>query len=160
MIVSTASTPPILLISGPHRVMTFAISLRCGIGPSSTIGIFSTIAAMTASLTRDKDTLLAMRNVFNSTEALSTECPSANARSRDAMTSDRNSDSATASEEGRSIEAVGAEPPVGSKSESEPNSLSSSESESFSLPEDAEPASVKSRSEASSPGYRNILVGE
>lgn len=106
VIVSTASTPPILLISAPHRSMTPAISALCAAPPPSTILIRPTIAAITASRTRVKATLLAIRSVLSSTAALSTECPSANARSRDCFTSFRNSDSARVAEDGTVIVGV------------------------------------------------------
>ena len=53
------------------------------------------MAEMTASLTRDKGTLEAMRSVLSSTAALSMECSSAKARSSDCVTSLRNSASAS-----------------------------------------------------------------
>ena len=94
-IVSTPSTPPILLINSPHLSTTFSTSTFCLAGPSSgfTTLIRSTNAAMTASLTLDNGTLLAMRSVLSSTAALSTECPSSNARSNDCVTSTLNSSS-------------------------------------------------------------------
>jgi len=58
--------------------------------------IRSTMAETTTSRTMDRGTLLAMRNVFSSTAALSTEWPSENARSNDCATSALNSVSTTA----------------------------------------------------------------
>src|SRR6266498_5008195 len=78
--VSTAFTPPILSINSPHLSTTPAISLFCTTVSPSTTGIFSTIAATTASLTRFRGTFDAILSVLSSTAALSTEWPSANAR--------------------------------------------------------------------------------
>lgn len=118
--------------------------------------IRSTMAATTASRTRTRGTLLAIRKVLSSTAALSTECPSANARSRDNRTSCLNSDSSLASAE--------AAIPLGVLSGSElveedapmpkfnPEvSFSSSELSLSSSEEVIEPGSERSRSDALSP---------
>lgn len=96
--VSTGSMPPILLISGPHRATSDAISRRCTAGSLCTTGMRSTMDATTASRTLRRSTLLAMRSVLSSTAAFSTEWPSANARSSDCVTSALNSCSAAAVE--------------------------------------------------------------
>lgn len=96
--VSTESAPPILSMSCPQRPITCVISLRCAAMSPGTMGTRSTSAPTTASRTRRSGTLLAMRSVLSSTDALSTSCPSANARSSDCATSALNSLSAAASE--------------------------------------------------------------
>ena len=88
--VSTPSTPPMRLINAPHRSTHFLISTRCGMAPS-TRGIISTMPATTASRTRRRGTLLAIRSVLSSMLAFSSERPSENARSSDRRTSIWNS---------------------------------------------------------------------
>lgn len=88
--VSTPSMPPMRLIKSPHRSTHFLISARCGTAPSMR-GIRSTMSATTASRTRRRGTLLAIRSVLSSTLAFSRECPSEKARSSDSRTSVWNS---------------------------------------------------------------------
>lgn len=154
--VSTMSTPPILLIRGPQRDTTLAISWRWVTPPPSIILIRSTMADTTDSRTRERGTLLAIRSVLSSTAALSTECPSANALSSDSLTSFLNSDSAMASVEesfGSRDKDVADE--VGRLSTCLSKSLSSSE-DSLSSPDDSEPGSEKAKSEALSPEWKQL----
>ena len=157
-VVSTGSTPPILLINAPHRLMTRAISLRCSTA-FETSGMSSTIPATTASRTRRRGTFVDIRSVLSSTAALSTEWPSANARARLACTSAWNSFSACASS------AATARAEIGRADEDEDTDAlpftkgmpSSSDSSSESEDEVTEPASERSRSEVLSPIERNVI---
>ena len=103
--------------------------------------------ATTASRTRRNGTLLAIRNVFNSTDALSSEWPSENARSSDKRTSFWNSVSAACAP----AETAAAAAEVGREVVEDDGDTcplkESSESESDSSEEVTEPGSDNSRSE-------------
>ena len=101
-----------------------------------------------------------MRSVLSSTAAFSTEWPSANARSSDCATSDRNSLSAAAEESLWIVDVSAVGSAVGSEREGPEaevreevrESAENSDSVSVSDAEVVEPASESSRSEAVSPG--------
>ena len=154
--VSTGSTPPIRSISFPHRPTTAPISFRCKPASPSTTLIFSTIAATTASFTRRSGTLLAILSVLSSTEAFSTLCPSANARSSDCCTSVRNSASAI-NNPGAPDMSRAEDPSDNPDSDSRSWNSSSSSSEELSLSLDEESASSTSRSGALSPEREKMI---
>lgn len=80
--VSASSYPPICFSSAPHLASTFLTSALASGAPSPSPTL-PTINATTASFTRGRGTLLAIRNVLSSIAALSTVCPSSNARVSD-----------------------------------------------------------------------------
>jgi hypothetical protein len=138
------------LIKSPHRSTHLLISARCGTAPS-TRGIRSTMLATTASRTRRRGTLLAIRRVLSSTLAFSRECPSEKARSSDNRTSVWNSCSpaeagATEGADVTDEETEGCE----TDSSSDSSDLSSSEV--------MEPGSDWTRSAKSSPTKRQVNV--